>query len=64
MPSVRLAGFIFTLVGAGLTVTLHVAVFPFVVFTVMLAVPDFLAVTLPLLSTEATDELLLDHVQA
>ena len=41
--------------GAGrFTVTLQVAVFPFEVFTVIVAVPAFLAVTLPLLSTVAT----------
>ena len=51
------------LVGAGLTVTLQAADFPFAVLTVMFDVPAFLAVTLPLLSTEATVELLLDHLQ-
>ena len=41
--------------GAGrFTVTLQVAVLPFEVFTVIVAVPAFLAVTLPLLSTVAT----------
>lgn len=41
--------------GAGrFTVTLQVAVLPFEVFTVIVAVPDALAVTLPLPSTVAT----------
>ena len=62
-PSVRLVGLILRLVGAGLTVTLQAADFPFAVLTVMFDVPAFLAVTLPLLSTEATVELLLDHLQ-
>ena len=61
LPSVRLVGFVFTLDGADLTVTLQLAVFPFEVLTVMIAVPVFLAVTFPLL-TVATLVLELFHV--
>ena len=63
LPSVRPKLLNLTLVGAGFTVTLQVAVLPFDVFTVIFAVPAFLAVTLPLLLTDATEELLLDQVQ-
>ena len=63
MPSVRAVGLIFTLVGAGFTVTLQVAVLPFTVFTVIVAVPTALAVTLPVLLTVAALLLLVDHVQ-
>lgn len=44
------------------TLILQTAFFPFAVFTVMVAVPFFFAVTFPLLLTEAIFELLLDHV--
>ena len=47
----------FEIFGVGrvfITVTLQVAVFPFDVLTVIVAVPVFLAVTLPLLLTVAT----------
>ena len=43
-----------TEVGTACTVTLQLAVFPFAVFTVIVAVPTCFAVTLPLLSTVAT----------
>lgn len=51
-----------TLPGAFLTVTLQVAVLPFDVFTVIFAVPVFLAVILPVEFTVATLVLLLDQV--
>ena len=47
-----------TAVGAGFTVMVQEAVLPFEVFAVMVAVPTFLAVTLPF-STVATVLLLL-----
>ena len=64
MPNVRLLVLILMLDGAGFTVTLQVFVSPFAVLTVIVAVPDFLAVTVPLLFTVATDVLLLDHFHA
>ena len=63
MPKVRAVGLIFTPVGAGFTVTLQVAVFPFTVFAVITAVPTAFAVTLPVLPTVATLPLLVYHVQ-
>ena len=47
-PRVNAVLFIVTFDGAALTVILHVAVFPLKVFTVMVAVPVFFAITLPL----------------
>ena len=49
--------------GAFLTVTVQVAVLSFVVLTVIVALPDFLAVTRPLEDTVAIVSSLLDHVQ-
>ena len=48
--------------GLFFTVILHSAVLPFAVRTVIVAVPVFLAVILPLELTDATFLLLLDHV--
>lgn len=44
------------------TVILQVAVLPFEVFAVIVAVPDFFAVTTPFVLTEATALLLVLHV--
>lgn len=44
------------------TVTMQVAVFPFTVFAVIVAIPSPTAVTLPELFTVATDEFEVDHV--
>ena len=55
-------GYDVTLVGAGITVTLHRAVLLLEVLTVIVAVPAFFAVILPFV-TEATVVLLLDHMQ-
>ena len=63
MPKVSAVGLILTPVGAGLTVTLQVAVFPFTVFAVITAVPTAFAVTLPVLLTAATLPLLVYHLQ-
>ena len=50
LPSVTLVGFVFTLDGAFLTVTLHVAVLPLYVLIVIVAVPTPFAVTVALLA--------------
>ena len=50
------------LTGVVFTVTVQDAVFPFPVFTVIVADPFAIAVTNPYLSTVATAELVLDHV--
>jgi len=51
-----------TAIGFGLTVTLQVAVFPLADLAVIVTVPTFLPVTLPLLLTVAMLVLLLDQV--
>lgn len=64
-PFTRVMADAFNLIalGAGaLTVTLQTAFFPFEVFTVIVAVPAFFAVTVPLEFTEAILGLLLVHV--
>ena len=50
LPSVTLVGLVFTLDGAFLTVTLHVAVLPLYVLIVIVAVPTPFAVTVALLA--------------
>ena len=64
IASCTVDGVIVTFVGSiALTVTLHVAVLlPALVFTVIAALPGFLAVTMPEAETVATDVLLLLHV--